>query len=333
MTRYHDHDLQGACQQGIFTPQQVTQFQQWHRNQSQHDGALPLLNQGLLTVASLTFLGCGALLIGFVSRYWALAGTAGLAWFIAAALQRRTPSPLAEAPLLANTLMVVFQLTLMGLSYDLARLYGLEASGLGIATLVGLVAATLHWWRFQVAITWAATIASCGYCIALGLLQAEWLSRAALMPFTWLLGLGCLALAIAWDRRSSVRYPRLTSEGFWLHLVAAPMVVYPLFDWAQLWQSQLDIKRIGLALVLYGGLSWVSLMINRRALMIAALSALLGRTVSLFYVSSSDALQLQVALTGLLIGAALLMLSLYWQPLRQRLLSHYPAAWRAWLPR
>ncbi len=333
MTRYHDHDLHAACQQGIFTQQQVTQFQQWHRRQGHHDGALPWLNQSLLTVAALTFIGCGALLISFFSRYWAFAGAAGLAWLMAEALQRRASATPADAPLLANTLMVVFQLALMGLSYDLARLYGLEACRLGIATLVGLTAAALHWWRFQVAITWAATIASCGYCVAVGLLLAEWLNRAALVPFTGVLGLACLALAIAWDKRSSSRYPHLGSEGFWLHLVAAPMVVYPLFDWAQLWQAQLDIKRIGLALVLYGGLSWVSLTINRRALMIAALIALLGRTVSLFYVSSTEALQLQVALTGLLIGAALLMLSLYWQPLRQRLLSHYPAAWRAWLPR
>ena len=44
-----------------------------------------------------------------------------------------------------------------------------------------------------------------------------------------LLGIGVFLLAMRWDSSDRARLTRRTDVAFWLHLLAAPMIVHPVF--------------------------------------------------------------------------------------------------------
>ncbi len=95
----------------------------------------------------------------------------------------------------------------------------------------GCGAAIAHWRRFKVAIT-IACAALLGLLTLLLLLiaavpsAAGWLNRLLLVC-----GLAVLALAMRWDSRDRLRRTDRSDVAFWLHLLAAPMIVHPLFHW------------------------------------------------------------------------------------------------------
>jgi hypothetical protein len=68
-------------------------------------------------------------------------------------------------------------------------------------------------------------------------------------------------------------------------------------------------------IALYVGFALVALAVDRRALLVSSLVYVLWAMYTLF--ESTGAVELSAALTGLVIGSALLMLSAFWQPMRR----------------
>ena len=85
-----------------------------------------------------------------------------------------------------------------------------------------------------------------------------------------------------------------------------------------------------LAVAIYLLLALVALLIDRRALMVSALAYVLY-AMNVFFRGTGD-LTISLALSALIAGAALLLLSAYWQPARRGLLKLTPAWLRARLP-
>lgn len=83
-------------------------------------------------------------------------------------------------------------------------------------------------------------------------------------------------------------------------------------------------------LLLYASLAIVSLIVDRRALMLSALFyALYALTHMLKTYGSLDQ---GFALAGLMIGGALLILSVFWHSTRALLIRHLPIAYQHKLP-
>jgi len=78
-----------------------------------------------------------------------------------------------------------------------------------------------------------------------------------------------------------------------------------------------------ITLVLYLGLSVLSLIIDRRALMVSALSYVVYVFTALL--TSFGVVYLGTAIIGAVIGFGLLLLSVYWHPLRAKLIQIAPA--------
>jgi hypothetical protein len=83
-------------------------------------------------------------------------------------------------------------------------------------------------------------------------------------------------------------------------------------------------------LAIYLALTLVALAIDRRALLVSALSYALYAMSALLRAAGS--LSTSLALTGLVIGSALLLLSAYWRPARRAVVGALPASIRASLP-
>lgn len=208
--------------------------------------------------------------------------------------------------------------------------------GAGIGILAA-VAAWFHWRRFMVPITVAAGAAGLAVT-AIALVVSAWLNLTGLsnpepimLPLVFVAGLGIFALAMRWDMSDPKRETRRSDVAFWLHLLAAPMIAHPLFHWLGVTEGANIgfVAAIGV-LAIYLGMGAVALAVDRRALLVSALAYVLIALTWLF--DRFGAVELNVALTGLVIGSALLALSAFWTPIRSALVQRLPGTLQSRLP-
>ncbi len=209
----------------------------------------------------------------------------------------------------------------------------LAVIGGGIA-LSAAAAAWIHWRRFMVPITVAAgTAALVGTAVALivAAIGPDNFSKEAVLAMVLVGGIGVFALAMNWDRSDTSRLTRRSDVAFWLHLLAAPMIAHPLFS--LLGVTENGVIGVGAAVgvvALYLVFGLVALAIDRRALLVSALAYVLFAMTQLF--REFGAVELNIALTALVIGSALLTLSAFWQNARGLVLGLLPQGVRSLVP-
>lgn len=200
--------------------------------------------------------------------------------------------------------------------------------------LVTAGATWLHWRRFMVPITVAAgTAAIVGTIVALivAAVGPDNFTSNGILSLVLVGGVGVFALAMHWDRSDRVRQTRRSDVAFWLHLLAAPMIAHPLFT--LLGVTENNVIGIGAAFAvigLYLVFALVALAIDRRAMLVSALAYVLFAMTQLF--REFGAVELNVALTALVIGSALLLLSAFWHGARGAVLARLPQGVRDMVP-
>jgi MFS family permease len=203
-----------------------------------------------------------------------------------------------------------------------------------IAAAVAAIAAWLHWRSFRVPITVAAGAAAIA-AIAVGLLIAALgpsaeSAKNIILGLVLLLGVGIFLFAMWWDASDRARITRRADVAFWLHLLAAPMIVHPVFTLLGLNDGNATIGEGLVVVVLYLAIGVTALAIDRRALLVSALAYVLFAMQQLF--RQFGAVELNVALTALVIGSALLLLSAFWHQARVAVVRPLPDGLRARLP-
>ena len=203
-----------------------------------------------------------------------------------------------------------------------------------IAFAVASVAAWFHWRRFRVPVTIATgALAVSGIFLAI---VASVLSEQVanlenvMLGFTLLLGVGVFLFAMRWDSSDPSRLTRRSDVAFWLHLLAAPMIVHPVFTLLGLNDGNATIGEGLVVVALYVALGVAALALDRRALLVSALAYVLYALSELF--KQVGAVELNVALTALVIGSALLLLSAYWHQARRMVVGRLPGSLQARLP-
>ena len=209
----------------------------------------------------------------------------------------------------------------------------LAGSIAAVAALIASLAAWLHWRRFHVPITIAAGTAAAS-AIVVGLLVATFGDidriRDTVLAFVLLLGVGAFLFAMWWDSSDRARMTRRSDVAFWLHLLAAPMIVHPVFTLLGLNDGNASIGEGVVVIVLYVALGITALAIDRRALLVSALAYVLWAMSELF--KQFGAVELNIAITGLVIGSALLLLSAFWHQARRGIVERLPLALQERLP-
>jgi len=258
----------------------------------------------------------------------------GLALFFTAKRRMALPSIL----LLLAFVGAVFATTAFGLILPVgeppAEQEALYVGVIGsISGAVAAAAAWLHWRRFHVPITVAAGAAAVG-AIAVGLLIAVLGDpepyQNTIWGFVLLLGIGVFLFAMRWDSSDPSRITRRSDVAFWLHLLAAPMIVHPVFTLLGLNDGSATIGEGFIVIALYVVLGLTALAIDRRALLVSALAYVLYALSELF--RQIGAVELNVALTALVIGSALLLLSAFWHQARGLVVRQLPAVLQARVP-
>ena len=203
-----------------------------------------------------------------------------------------------------------------------------------ISGLVGALAAWAHWRRFKVPITIAAGAAAAAAIvvgIVIAILGDAVESNADIIwSVMLLLGIGVFLFAMRWDSSDPARQTRRSDVAFWLHLLAAPMIVHPVFTLLGLNDGNATIGEGVVVILLYVALGLTALAIDRRALLVSALAYVLFALQALF--REFGAVELNIALTALVIGSALLLLSAFWHQARSAIVTKLPDGLKARLP-
>lgn len=215
---------------------------------------------------------------------------------------------------------------------DPALLSALQLRLIGIC-LATAVASGLFWLRFKVPLAVATASGSIGAALFVALTMiwpefGQWL----LWP---LLGLGLIlfGFAMAWDLRDPGRTTGHADVAFWLHLQASPMIVHSIFALIALSVGLREENALLLALVaiaIYAGFAVIALIVDRRAILVSALAYFI--VAMIYLLNTLGKIELNFAISAVIIGATLLLLSAYWQRLRALVLDLLPAAVAARLP-
>ena len=202
-----------------------------------------------------------------------------------------------------------------------------------IAGAVAAAAAWLHWKRFRVPITVAAGAAAVS-AVVVGLLIAVVGDpdqyKNLILGIVLVLGIGVFLFAMRWDASDPARLTRRSDVAFWLHLLAAPMIAHPIFALLGLTTGSVSIGEGLIVVLLYVLFGLTALAIDRRALLVSALAYVLFALNELF--KQFGAIELNVALTALVIGSSLLLLSAFWHQAREAVVKPLPDGLRAKLP-
>jgi hypothetical protein len=202
-----------------------------------------------------------------------------------------------------------------------------------LSAAVAAGATWAHWRRFRVPITIAAGAAA-AVGVALGLVASAIgdgpALRDAMLAGAFVLGLAVFGFAMWWDASDRERLTRRADVAFWLHLLAAPLIVHPIFHALGVLDNSVSMGSAIIVVLLYVVLALVALAIDRRALMVSALAYVLFALSALF--RELGAVGLNVALTALVIGSALLLLSAFWHSARAVVVGMLPEGLRARVP-
>ena len=286
-------------------------------------------NDIFVTIGLLMFLGAMAFLLPPAIAPAAIAIAAwGLAEFFTRARRLALPS---------IVLLVVFVGAVFVATLSLFNITGFSAAWNNdvapfpalVAGMAAAVAALLHWLRFHVPITIAAGVAAvAAMLLALCRMVSPDLIADHPIPIFLVLGIGVFALAMWFDSSDLKRQTRRTDIAFWLHLLAAPLIVHPIL------MTIVKDAPSGLAaaevIAVFLVLAAVALVVDRRAILVSSLAYLAYAAGKLIEYAGAQSSSL--AMSTLAVGAVVLLLSAGWRPLRRAAIGTLPERLRQRLP-
>lgn len=321
---YSDDDLASAVKAGVMTEDTAAAF----RSHVEALRRVPAVDEEYVRLVAgfndiFVVIACSLLLLAVrsIAGLWipwlGAAALAGTAWALAEFFVRKRKMALPAILLLVAFVGGVFS-------------SGREAfDNALVGAALAAVASWLHWRRFKVPITVAAGSAAVVAGIALTLLGTPE-GRAWLTPLVLLAGVAVFVVAMRWDASDVQRQTRRSDVAFWLHLLAAPLLVHPVVATLGLLDATPRVSHAYLVIALYAAITYVSLAIDRRALMVSALAYVLYVFTKLL--QQHGVVNLNFASVALVLGSALLLLSAFWHRARAYALRFCPQALRRFLP-
>ena len=205
-----------------------------------------------------------------------------------------------------------------------------QTLGFVVACVAAALTAFLHWKRFKVPITVACGAAAAVFlCVTLFLLALP--EQKAHVAFIFFLGgIAVFFWAMRWDTADVLRRTRRSDIAFWLHLLAAPLLVHPICVTLGIFDGDILLVQALCVVALYAVIACVSLCIDRRALMVSSLGYVVYAFGSLL--KAQGQIDRGFIFAALFIGAALLLLSAGWQRARAFTVRRLPVGLQKRLP-
>jgi len=257
-------------------------------------------------------------------------------------LRRRTALP---SWLLTISFAFGVLLTLLAI---LAPMMG-SASGVAVlsavAAAIAAVATWAFWLRFRVPVAPSISVGMGVIAIMalFGVMFAGSRGGGDIMAIIALLiGVGVFAYAMWWDLQDRWRVTERADVALWLHLLAALLLVFPLTALLGVGQGIGSAGSAAVMILLFLLFAFMSLVVNRKALVLTALAPLIqavnslipGRSGSSYggygggYGRSPGDMLGGTVVTVVIISLILLLLAIFWSPVRRGVLGILPARLR-----
>lgn len=322
---YTEEDIASAVAAGILTDEGAAAFRDHVAERrgpaidEEHFRLITGFNDIFVVIACVLLLASVAWIGAALAPWFGAASVSAAAWALAEFFvhKRRMALP-------AIVLLLAF---VGGVLTAGVLLLGKAPLSLFVASALTAGGAWLHWKRFQVPITVAAGAAVAIVCIATLLFSTVPEPRNWTTAISLVAGIAVFTLAMWWDAADTARQTRKSDVAFWLHLLAAPLLVHPVFASLGVLGGQTTLAQAMAVVVLYVAIALVSLCIDRRAMMVSALIYVLYTFSALL--KQYGVVSLSFAITALVIGSALLLLSAFWHPSRTFVLRLFPVAVQA----
>jgi hypothetical protein len=198
--------------------------------------------------------------------------------------------------------------------------------------LIGAAAAALYYWRFRLPFALLPISASL-VLVAISLIRLATgpMQAATQSLITLACGLAVFVAAMTFDLSDRDRMTRRSDCAFWLHLLAAPLIVHSLISLITPSLAEITNSIALVVLVIVAVLAFVAIAIDRRALLVSALlyiGAVIGYAIGGSGMSGSGIF----FATLVILGAFVITLGVGWQPLRRGLIALISPALAAKLP-
>jgi MFS family permease len=348
-----DQDLEDAVKEGVITPGHAKALRGFAASRTRAVVEAPSADEERFRLVAsfndiFVVLACALVL---VSSFWLVGdrpgGVAGagllvVSWLLAEVFVRQRRMALPAIVLTAAALAgaALAALGAAALFWPESKPY---SSWIMLAAV--LIVAALHAWRFRVPITSALAMAAVTAALvhtALAYARTMTPTPGSLWSFPWLpmltvlaCGVAAFAWAMAWDVRDRARTSHRNDIAFWLHLLAAPLLVYPCFLLVAVALPNQPALQAAIVVGAYALLALLSLVIDRRALLVSALGNVLFALTRAFTDGSSDggsAALKALPIIALVAGSVLLLLSIFWGSARRAVMKLAPTWVRVRVP-
>jgi len=202
---------------------------------------------------------------------------------------------------------------------------------------VAAAAAALYYWRFRLPFA-LLPIAGIAVMVAVALASLAFgpMTPAARSLVILACGIAVFGVAMAFDISDRERITRRADCAFWLHLLAAPLIVHSIVSLLKVDFRSLNGETSVVILLVVAALAVVAVLIDRRAMLVSTLfyvgfiiaNALRGMN---FQQASTDKTFIFFA-TLLVLGLFVIALGVGWQPLRRLLMKLISPSLAARLP-
>lgn len=307
---YSDDDLDQAIHAGILSQKDVDGFRQFisnrHHAQVSSEEYFRLVtgfNDIFVSIAIMLVLGAAWYIGSSIQAPLGAVSVICLSWGLAEYFSRIRRMALPSILLLTAFVVSAFFV----IPFELDDGWSL------LQPIIAIGAAAIHWWRFKIPITIAAGMAAFSLLVLALFVEAGFdIVSDESTPILIGLGVMALAKAIWWDSRNPLRTSGHSDVAFWLHILSALLIVHPLFTAIDAYDTSVGIAMV---FAIYLCLTLVSIILDRRALMVAALGYALYAASTVFLDSGND--ELAYAFAAVTIGGGLLMLSALWGHVRK----------------
>lgn len=327
---YTEEDLDYAVGEGIFTEKSVKEFRNSVsslRNSPSVDEENFKLIGGFNDI--FIVIACSLLLFSFMwvlksstdSTSIGLLGFSVLSWGLAEFFVLKRKMALPAIVLLLSFVGGIFALTMsvFEFSFDSDSAFALSA---GVSAGSAAIAALIHWKRFKVPITISAGCAAAVVLLVSMTVNIFPSMKDSMIGILFICGLLSFAFAMYWDSSDTKRTTYRSDAAFWLHLLSAPLIIHPIFTSLGVLDGNENVGSMAVVVVLYIVMTAVSVVIDRRALMVSSLVYVIVAFTGL--IEAFGGVGYSFAITGVFMGGLLLILSAFWHQARRRLVVKLP---------
>jgi len=326
---YSEQDLDLAVEEGIFAQESVEAFRERMKARRNARATQPEappalveneklkilsgLNDVFILLACLLTVVSGAIVGAMAHKTVGGFVVAVLAWILSelfiVKLKKRTTG---------IGLMLMFS---AGMAWFLLALLGEN-----VAPVVALFPLAIHWARFRVPITVSLFLGVVGWNLynlgtTLELFKPHFLLLA--------LGLVTTSLAVVLDSTDTRRETDRSDIAFWMHIVGAALIVHSTYYALSEVFKEESVLKIVVFVALYLILSSVSLIIDRRAMMVSSTGYVV---YAISWKFGTHQAETGISVGAGLVGLFMLWLAVTWHRIRGRLLAFLPDSVRRLVP-